>query len=102
RAGRSAEISVIDNGVGIPAGEQQRIFEEFTQVERQASQSTEGTGLGLALSRRLLELMRGSINVEGEKRRGSTCRVIVQRIRPADVADARPTLLVIEGAAGDP
>ena len=102
RAGRTAEISVIDTGIGIPAQEQNRIFEEFTQVERQASQATEGTGLGLALSRRLLELMRGSINVESQEGRGSTFRVVVQRIRPADVADARPTLLVVEGAAGDP
>jgi PAS domain S-box-containing protein len=101
RAGRTAEISVIDNGVGIPSGEQQRIFEEFTQVDRQASQSTEGTGLGLALSRRLLQLMRGSIHVESEEGTGSTFRVIVPRIRPGEVADARPLLLVVQGALND-
>jgi signal transduction histidine kinase len=101
RAGRTAEISVIDNGVGIPSGEQQRIFEEFTQVDRQGSQSTEGTGLGLALSRRLLQLMRGSIHVESEEGTGSTFRVIVPRIRPGEVADARPLLLVVQGALND-
>ena len=102
RAGRTAEISVIDTGIGIPLEEQQRIFEEFTQVERQATQTSEGTGLGLALSRRLLQLMRGSIHVESQEGSGSTFRVVLQRIRPAEVADARPTLLVVEGASGDP
>jgi PAS domain S-box-containing protein len=102
RAGRTAEISVIDTGIGIPAKEQQRIFEEFTQVERQATQTTEGTGLGLALSRRLLQLMRGSIDVESQEGSGSTFRVVLQRIRPAEVAEARPILLVVEGAKGDP
>jgi PAS domain S-box-containing protein len=101
RAGRTAEISVIDSGIGIPAEEQQRIFEEFTQVDRQASQNTEGTGLGLALSRRLLQLMRGSIDVVSEEGKGSTFRVAVQRIRPAEVADARPLLLVVDGTTGE-
>ena len=101
RAGRTAEISVIDNGIGIPTAEQQRIFEEFTQVDRQATQSTEGTGLGLALSRRLLQLMRGSIQVESQEGSGSTFRVILPRIRPGEVADARPLLLVVQGAVPD-
>ncbi len=101
RAGRTAEISVIDTGIGIPADEQQRIFEEFTQVDRQAAQSTEGTGLGLALSRRLLQLMRGSIHVESKEGKGSTFCVVLPRIRPGEVADARPLLLVVQGAVVD-
>jgi PAS domain S-box-containing protein len=101
RAGRTARISVIDTGIGIPPEEQQRIFEEFTQVDRQAARSTEGTGLGLALSRRLLQLMRGNIEVESEEGRGSTFSVVLPRIRPGEVADARPTLLVIQGAVDD-
>jgi PAS domain S-box-containing protein len=102
RAGRTAEILVIDNGIGIPTAEQQRIFEEFTQVDRQATQSTEGTGLGLALSRRLLQLMRATIQVESEEGTGSTFRVVVPRIRPGEVADARPLLLVVQGTLTDP
>jgi PAS domain S-box-containing protein len=101
RAGRMAEIAVIDNGIGVPAAEQQRIFEEFTQVDRTGTESTEGTGLGLALSRRLLQLMRGTIQVESEDGSGSTFRVILPRIRPGDVAEARPLLLVVQGAGGD-
>lgn len=102
RAGRSAEISVSDTGVGIPAGELQRIFEEFTQVEGSSSDSGEGTGLGLALSRRLLKVMRGSIRVESTPGVGSTFIVSIPRIRPGEVADARPTLLVVIGMGADP
>jgi PAS domain S-box-containing protein len=101
RAGRTAQISVIDTGIGIPAAEQHRIFEEFTQVERSGSQSSEGTGLGLALSRRLLQLMRGTIHVESQEGSGSTFSVILPRIRPAEVADARPLLLVVQGVVPD-
>jgi K+-sensing histidine kinase KdpD len=94
-------ISVSDNGIGIPAAEQERIFEEFTQVDRTGTESTEGTGLGLALSRRLLELMRGSIHVESQEGVGSTFRVVLPRIRPGEVAKARLVLLVVQGAASD-
>ena len=102
RSGRSAEISVIDNGMGIPTDQQQRIFEEFTQVERQAAQTSEGTGLGLALSRRLLGLMRGSIRVESKEGVGSSFIVTIPRIRPGEVAEARPLLLIVHGAAVEP
>ena len=46
RASRMADIAFIDTGIGVPAGEQQRIFEEFTQIDRAGSEQTEGTGLG--------------------------------------------------------
>jgi PAS domain S-box-containing protein len=102
RSGRTAEVSVADTGIGIPESQQQRIFEEFTQVERPSSERGEGTGLGLALSRRLLLLMRGSIRVESEPGAGSTFTVTIPRIRPGEVADARPLLLVVHGEGEDP
>jgi PAS domain S-box-containing protein len=102
RAGRQAEIAVSDTGIGIPESEQQRIFEEFTQVDRPSANRAEGTGLGLALSRRLLQLMRGSIRVDSSVGSGSTFTVTVPRIRPGEVADARPLLLVIHGEGEDP
>jgi PAS domain S-box-containing protein len=95
RAGRSAEIAVVDTGVGIPPAEQERIFEEFTQVERTSSESAEGTGLGLALSKRLLGLMRGTIRVESAVGSGSVFTVTIPRVRPGEVADSRPLLLVV-------
>jgi PAS domain S-box-containing protein len=102
RAGRSAEIAVSDTGIGIPAADRERIFEEFTQVERPAAEQAEGTGLGLALSQRLLQLMRATIKVESEEGVGSTFTITIPRIRPGEVADARPTLLVVPGPEEDP
>jgi signal transduction histidine kinase len=63
-------ISVRDDGIGIAAADQARIFEEFQQVGQ--SQLQEGTGLGLALSRRLVELHGGRLWVESELGKGST------------------------------
>ncbi|MDQ6691562.1 MAG: GAF domain-containing protein [Candidatus Dormibacteraeota bacterium] len=102
RAARRAEISVIDTGPGIPEHELKRIFEEFTQVERAGAAGAEGTGLGLALSRRLIELMRGEISVKSELGTGSQFTIRLHRVRPAEVADARPLLLVVQGADPDP
>jgi signal transduction histidine kinase len=67
------EISVRDTGVGISAEDQERIFEEFYQVG--ASRTQEGTGLGLALTRRLVELHHGRLGVESEPGVGSTFTV---------------------------
>ncbi len=61
--------SVIDNGAGISPKDQQRIFEEFTQVRRKSR--GHGAGLGLSIARRLVELHGGSIWVVSEPGKGS-------------------------------
>jgi signal transduction histidine kinase len=70
--GAGAVVSVRDTGVGIAPVDQARVFEEFTQAGTAATSGQEGTGLGLALSRRLVELHGGRIWVESEPGRGST------------------------------
>ncbi len=70
-AGSLIEIWVADTGIGIPAEQLSAIFDEFTQVESTLSRSYQGTGLGLALSRRLVELMGGTIEVTSSVGRGS-------------------------------
>ncbi len=65
------EISVSDNGIGISAEDQQKIFGEFEQVESTKARRFEGTGVGLALAKRLVELHGGSIRVESELGEGS-------------------------------
>lgn len=65
-------ITISDTGIGIPRSQFDRIFEEFTQVDVGATRSHEGTGLGLALTKRLIDLMKGSITLESEVGRGTT------------------------------
>jgi signal transduction histidine kinase/CheY-like chemotaxis protein len=65
-------FSVRDTGVGIAPQDQERIFEEFVQVEGPHQQGVKGTGLGLPLSRRLAEVLGGSLTVESQKGQGST------------------------------
>jgi signal transduction histidine kinase len=66
------EISVTDTGIGIAPKDQPRIFEEFRQVGSDYAHKVEGTGLGLTLARKFVELHGGTIWVESEVGKGST------------------------------
>ena len=68
----SVEISVSDNGVGIAPEDQPKIFEEFRQVGSDYARKSEGTGLGLTLAKRFVELHGGKIWVESQVGKGST------------------------------
>jgi len=76
--GKSADeiaISVQDTGIGISAQALDTLFVDFTQANAMISKSYGGTGLGLALSRKLCELLNATISVESELSRGSTFTV---------------------------
>jgi signal transduction histidine kinase len=66
-----AEVSVRDNGVGIPDAEHQVIFDKFFQVQAATKGRQEGTGLGLAITKRLVEQHGGTIWVESAPGSGS-------------------------------
>jgi len=72
RDGSGVQVAVRDTGIGIAPADQARVFEEFTQAGGAASSQQEGTGLGLTLSRRLVELHGGKIWVESKVDHGST------------------------------
>jgi signal transduction histidine kinase len=70
-------LVVNDNGIGIKAEDLQRPFEDFVQVESGASRCHEGTGLGLALTRRIVKLQGGTIDVESEFGKGSSFTIVL-------------------------
>jgi CheY-like chemotaxis protein len=81
-------IEVRDTGIGIAAEQLKQIFESFRQLETGLSRSHGGLGLGLAVARKLAELLNGTIHVESELRRGSTFSVQLPLRLPAN-AEAR-------------
>jgi len=70
--GDMIEIAVTDTGIGIAPGDQAAVFEEFKQVGTDYTRKAEGTGLGLALTRRLVELHGGAMRLESAPGKGST------------------------------
>ena len=75
--GSEAEVAIADDGIGIPAGKLERVFERFQQVDDAPTRRYGGTGLGLSICRELMEAMDGSIAVESDVGAGSTFRVRV-------------------------
>jgi signal transduction histidine kinase len=71
RAAGDAVIAVADDGIGIPAAEQARIFEKFYRVQTAESQRIPGTGLGLTLVDHIVRAHDGSIHVDSAPGRGS-------------------------------
>ena len=71
-ARRGVEIAVVDTGVGIATDQQALVFEEFRQAGGDYLRKSEGTGLGLSLARRFVELHGGTMRVDSEPGQGST------------------------------
>ncbi|MBC8160290.1 MAG: histidine kinase, partial [Roseiflexaceae bacterium] len=90
--GEYAVVSVSDQGIGIPAEEQQLIFRRFYRVDNRLRRNTQGAGLGLFLSHALVEAGGGRIWVESTPGRGSRFLFSVPLATPrlVDVAAAEP------------
>jgi two-component system phosphate regulon sensor histidine kinase PhoR len=77
-AGRDGDcvlIEVTDNGIGIPAEDQPRIFERFYRVDRSRSREMGGTGLGLSIVKHVAQVHRGNVEVSSSPGQGSTFRL---------------------------
>lgn len=70
--GAWAQVSIADTGPGIPSEELKKIFDEFYQVTRPGKEKSRGVGLGLAISKKVVETHGGKIWVESEIGKGST------------------------------
>ena len=83
-ASDALRIVVTDTGIGIKAEDQFRVFDAFEQVDSSYAREHGGTGLGLALTRKLVELHGGTIGVESEgvKGRGSVFTVLLPIAAP--------------------
>jgi signal transduction histidine kinase len=77
--GSEVQLDVIDTGIGIAAGDQERVFERFYRGEDPLVLATPGTGLGLSVAKQLVEMHRGRIWVrsDGIPGRGSTFSVVL-------------------------
>ena len=79
-------MSVRDTGIGIAPADQAKVFDEFQQVGKPSDRSREGTGLGLTLAKRFIELHGGRIWIESEVGTGTTFTFAI----PVDRAGAAP------------
>ncbi|MCH5193433.1 MAG: response regulator [Oscillospiraceae bacterium] len=70
-------IVVSDTGVGMSPEFKETIFESFTREDSKRIQKTEGTGLGMAITKYIVDAMKGTINVESEQNKGTTFHVII-------------------------
>lgn len=78
---RDLLIQVSDSGIGIPADQQQRIFEHFSQVQGQDSSKYGGSGLGLSICQQIIQLQAGRISVDSTPGAGSTFSVYLPAVR---------------------
>ncbi|MDZ8261351.1 ATP-binding protein [Nostoc sp. ChiQUE01b] len=108
QTGHTVTFSVSDTGIGIAPADQERIFEDFMQIESPLQKQVKGTGLGLPLSRKLAELIGGSISVKSQPGEGSTFTALIPIVYPdatelttvlqpiASVEPTRLPILVVE------
>lgn len=79
----SLELSVTDTGIGVSSADRERIFEPFSRLDGSYARGEGGTGLGLALARRLVRLLGGTLWVEDNPTGGATFRCTVEASRPS-------------------
>lgn len=95
--GASVRVEVADTGIGIAANQKHAIFEEFCQLDREPGEKRDGLGLGLAIVRRMAQLLGHTIDVKSEVGRGSCFAVTVPRGRPKAALPKAPTTRACPG-----
>ena len=92
RADNYITVSVSDTGIGIQKEKMSKIFDRFYQVDGSHTREQEGTGIGLSLTKELIELHKGKIEVESEAGKGSTFRISLplgkEHLKPEEICKA--------------
>jgi signal transduction histidine kinase/ligand-binding sensor domain-containing protein/DNA-binding response OmpR family regulator len=87
-----ANVIVSDTGIGIPKEKLARIFDRFYQVDGSHTREQEGTGIGLSLTKELVELHKGKIEVESEEGKGTTVTISLplgkEHLKPEEISKA--------------
>jgi signal transduction histidine kinase len=86
-AGHTVEFLVVDHGPGIPAGDRDRVFERFVQLDQSSTRRQGGTGLGLYLCRQLAGLLDGTLTLDETPGGGCTFRLRLPVVPGSDSAD---------------
>ena len=93
---KHCSIIVKDTGIGIPGDQLNKVFDRFYQVDSSQTRGYEGSGLGLALAKDLVELHRGKISVHSKEGKGTTLTVTLplgkEHLRKDQIADRRETI----------
>ncbi|MEK7253801.1 MAG: PAS domain S-box protein, partial [Bacteroidota bacterium] len=100
--GYLVQFSIADTGIGIPVEKQEEIFERFRQASNETTRRFGGSGLGLSIVKRLVELQEGNIRVESELGSGSTFIVTLRYAKPThvpvefEIASGKPLLRQVD------
>ncbi len=101
---KNVEIIISDTGIGIPKDKIDKIFDRFYQVDSGLSREHEGTGVGLSLTKELIELHKGKIFVDSEEGKGSIFKIVLLlgkgHLSPEEIVD--PETSVCEGMSFEP